>query len=219
MIDQDKLDSHQFAREIARQLQKGLWDYVPNQDSWNAKITALLAQAELWIHVETGKARGSGRRVEISGGFGGELHRFAPYGSYGKHKITVTATKSIPRICQDIERRILPDYLTDLQIAKERHAAHVQRMQGVAMATLKFAAILNLPPPEVNDSEEANFSVSFRHVESVYGDIRIKSKDVQIKLDYIPFHVAAMMLVPLGEWIRQQPDVEDEPAEDVPDVE
>ncbi len=189
--------THNLARDIAIYLG---WDYPPNQDGWSARIKNAVTQAELWVHIKH-------TRVVISAGFG-DLYDYAPYDARGKHRITCAATKTIPQIGKDITRRIFPDFYRDLQIAKERHAAHVERMQGVASATLKFAAILNMAPPEVSEKEQARFHMGF--VGEVRGDIQLDTKSVDIKLTDVPFHIAAMMFVPLGDYIKQHPK---EPAD------
>ncbi len=190
-------NTHQLAQDLARFMG---WDYLPGQDGWSAKIINPPTQAELWIHLEHG-------RVVISGGFG-ELHEYAPYEARSKHRITCAATKTISQIASDVARRIFPDYLRDLQIAKQGYAEHVERMKGLAIATMKFAAILNMPPPELDEKEEVRFHMGF--CGTLWGDVQIDTRSVDIKLTDVPFDVAAMMLVPLGEYIRLHPKEETE---------
>jgi hypothetical protein len=187
--------THTLAKDIADCLR---WHYPPNQDGWNARITNSATQAELWIHVEEGRLP-TDARVVISAGFS-DLTNYAPYDARGKHRITCTIAKTPPQIVKDITRRIFPDYLRDLQIAKERYAAHIARMQSVQQTAQQFAAILNLPTPEVKDDERARFSMY--DVKGIYGNIEVNSKDMDIALTDIPFDLAAMMLVPIGEYIR-----------------
>jgi hypothetical protein len=188
----NELDVHQKARDIAYALD---WHYPEPQDGWNARIVNPETHAELWIANDRGRCR-------ISGGFG-ELHKYLRYERHGKNEITVNPQKTPPQIVRDIRQRLLPDYLQDLGYCQQREQEHRARMQGIANAALKFAAILRMPPPEVSEDERARFHVPFSS--GVYGDVQIDSQSVDVKLTDVPFHVAAMMLVPLGEYIEQHP--------------
>jgi hypothetical protein len=214
MNDNAKNDARRFAKDIADCLK---WDFPPDQDGWSLKICNPQTQAMLWIHVEQ-VPRSQNTRVVISAGFG-DLTEYAPYDSRGKYRISCTSTKTPPQICNDIRRRIFPGYFADLQIAKERYAAHVERMKGLAIASLKFAAILNIPPIEPDNKEEVQLHLGFVTSEQLWGDVRIGTQDVDIKLTDVPFHVAAMMLVPLGEYIKAHPKERGEPEAEVCDAE
>jgi len=76
-------------------------------------------------------------------------------------------------------------------------------MKQVANTALHFGAILNVTPPEVDEQERVQFHLGF--VGSVWGHIEVDTQSVDLKLDGIPFDIAAMMLVPLGEYIAQHP--------------
>jgi hypothetical protein len=193
---------HQLARDIAEYLG---WTYAPGQDGWNAEITNPATQGILWIGIDNRDSRN--QRVVISTGFG-ELHEYAPYEARGGHRITCAATKTIPQICNDIRHRIYSAYLIDLQKARDNYAAHRERMQGLATAAMKFATILSVPPPELTEKEEVRFHLGYLTSEHLWGDIQIDTQSVDMKLTDVPFHVAAMMLVPLGEYIRLHPKQE-----------
>jgi hypothetical protein len=113
-----------------------------------------------------------------------------------------------PQIVKDIRRRLFPNYYRDLDICRTRHAEHLGRMKGVANAALHFGAILKVTPPEVDDQERARFHLGF--VGSVWGHIEVDTQSVDLKLDGLPFDIAATMLVPLGEYIAQHPKEKDE---------
>jgi hypothetical protein len=81
-------------------------------------------------------------------------------------------------------------------------------MKQVANATLHFGAILNVTPPEVDEQERVQFHLGF--VGNVWGHIEVDTKSVEMKIDDVPFDVAAMMLVPLGEYIKAHPKEKDE---------
>jgi hypothetical protein len=193
---------HQLARDIAEYLG---WSYNPDQDGWNAEITNGQSSGILWIGIDNKDSRN--KRVVISAGFG-DLHEYAPYDARGKHRITCSATKTIPQIANDIVHRLYPAYYKDLQQAKDNYAAHRERMKGLATAALKFAAILGVPPPEIGEKEELEFRVGYLTDEHLWGGIQIGTQDVDMKLTNVPFHIAAMMLVPLGEYIRLHPKQE-----------
>ncbi len=142
---------HQLARDIAEYLG---WSYAPSQDGWNAQITNGASSGILWIGIDNRDSRNP--RVTVSAAFG-DLQNYAPYEARGAHRITCSAKKTVPQICNDIVHRIYPAYYKDLQIAKDNHAAHRERMRGLATAALKFAAILSVPPPELTEKEEVRF--------------------------------------------------------------
>jgi hypothetical protein len=190
---------HELAQDLARFMN---WEYPPNQDGWNAKITNPTSGGELWIGIDNRDSRNP--RVTISAGFG-ELQEYSPYAARGTHRITCSAKKTVPQIANDIAQRIYPAYYQDLQKAKNNYAAHVERMKGLATAALKFAAILNVPNPELDEHEEVRFHLGFVGIENLWGDIQLDTRAVDMKLTDVPFHIAAMMLVPLGEYIRLHP--------------
>jgi hypothetical protein len=142
--------------------------------------------------------------VTVSAAFG-DLQSYAPYEARGAHRITCSAKKTVPQICNDIVHRIYPAYYQDLQKAKDNYAEHVERMKGLATAAMKFAAILSVPNPELDEKEEVRFHLGFVGIEHLWGDIQIDTRSVDMKLTDVPFHIAAMMLVPLGEYIRLHP--------------
>ena len=145
--------THAIAQDIA--YVQG-WHYPTPQDGWTAQIKNPDTKGELWIHVEDGRLPQDGR-VVISAGIG--FYRdYAPYDSRDKHRITCSIAKTPPQICNDIRRRIFPGYFRDLQIAKERYPAHVERLKGIAAAALKFAAILNMPAPESATKKKPGFT-------------------------------------------------------------
>ncbi len=84
-------------------------------------------------------------------------------------------------------------------------AHHRDRMRGLAIAAIKFSAILSMPPPELTEREEVRFHLGYLTSEHLWGDMQIDTQSVDMKLTDVPFHLAAMMLVPLGEYIRLHP--------------
>jgi hypothetical protein len=189
---------HQLARDIAQHLG---WSYALGQDGWNAQITNPNGGI-LWIGIKNENT--AYPFVTISAGFG-DLHEYTPYEARGKHRMNCTAKKTVPQICSDIKRRIYPAYFRDLKTAQDNYAAHRERMQGLATAAMKFSAILSVPPPELTEKEEVRFHLGYLTSEHLWGDIQIDTTSVDIKLTDVPFHIAAMMLVPLGEYIRLHP--------------
>jgi hypothetical protein len=189
---------HQLAYDLAHFMG---WHYPPNQDGWTAQLTNA-SGGTLWIGMENKDSRNP--RVTITTGFG-DLHEYAPYEARGGYRITCAATKTVPQIAKEIARRIYPEYYVSLQKAKDNYTAHRERMKGLATATLKFAAILNVPPPELTEKEEVRFHLGYLTSEHLWGDIEIDTRKVDIKLTDVPFHIAAVMLVPLGEYIRLHP--------------
>jgi hypothetical protein len=115
--------------------------------------------------------------------------------------------KTPPQIAKDITRRLLPEYYQDLQYVEQRHAEHLERMKQVANAALHFGAILQVAPPEVSEEERVRFHLGY--VGSIWGDVQVDEHSVDIKLDDVPFEIAAMMLVPIGEYIRAHPKERD----------
>jgi hypothetical protein len=192
---------HQLAQDLARFMG---WDYPPGQDGWNAYITNTNGGL-LWIGIENKDTRKA--RVTVSAGFG-DLHEYAPYEARGGHKITCSATKTIPQIANDIAHRIYPAYYADLTKAMDNYRAHRARMETLATTATKFAAILNIPPPELTEKEEVRFHLGYLTNEHLWGDIKIDVQSVDVTLTDIPFHIAATMLVPLGEYIRLHPKQE-----------
>ncbi len=193
----NEFDVHHKARDIAYALG---WRYPEPQDGWNARIENPGTHAQLWIGNERGRCR-------ISGGFG-ELHNYLRYERRGKNEITVNPLKTPPQIVRDIRNRLLPEYLQDLEYAKQRHAEHLERMKQVANVALHFGAILNVTPPEVGDDEQVRFHLGF--IGKIWGDIHINRECLDIKLTDVPFDLAAMMLVPIGEYIKRHPKEQDE---------
>ncbi len=190
------LNIHAIAQDIADVMR---WQYVEH-NGWNGKIENPATQAVLWIADDRG-------RVRISGGFG-DLYKYLRYERHGKNEITVSAKKTPPEMVNDIRRRLLPDYLKDLEYVKRRHVEHLERMKQVAQAALHFGAILNLTPPEVSEQEVCQFHLGF--VEKMWGHVEVDTQGVDIKITDVPFEIAAMILVPIGEYIRAHPKEKDE---------
>ena len=191
-------DVHGFARQLAQAMN---WTYDEAHDqSWTALIHEPGTKAELWIHDDRGRAR-------ISGGFD-VLQKYVRYERRGQNEITVDPKRPLVRIKADIERRLLPDYRTDLLYVQKCDAEHHARMKQVANAALHFGAILQVAPPEVSEEERVRFHLGY--VGSIWGDVQVDAQSVDIKLDDVPFEIAAMMLVPIGEYIRAHPKERDE---------
>ena len=127
-------DVHGFARQLAQVMN---WTYDEAHDqSWTALIHEPGTKAELWIHDDRGRAR-------ISGGFD-VLQKYVHYERRGQNEITVDPKRPLVRIKADIERRLLPDYRTDLLYVQKCDDEHHARMKQVANAALHFGAILQV---------------------------------------------------------------------------
>ena len=194
-------DVHGFARQLAQVMN---WTYDEAHDqSWTALIHEPGTKAELWIHDDRGRAR-------ISGGFD-VLQKYVRYERRGQNEITVDPKRPLARIKADIERRLLPDYRTDLLYVQKCDDEHHARMKQVANAALHFAAILQVAPPEVAEEERARFHLG--HIGCVYGTIEIDTHSVEMKLDDVPFALAAMMLVPIAEYVQRHQEPSEETDE------
>jgi hypothetical protein len=193
----NEFNVHHQAREIAYALG---WEYPEPQDGWNARIENPGTRAQLWIANERGRCR-------ISGGFG-ELHNYLRYERRGENQITVNPSKPIPQIVRDIRRRLLPAYFEDLEYCRKRRAEHLERMEQVAQTGAYFASILNVESPGAGDDEQVRLHLGY--IADIWGDVHISLQSVDLKLTNVPFNVAAMMLVPIGEYIKQHPKEQDE---------
>jgi hypothetical protein len=65
--------------------------------------------------------------------------------------------------------------------------------------------------PEVSEQENCQIRVGYHT--NIWGDIVVGNKDVDIRLTDVPFDLAAMMLVPLGEYLRQHKKEQSEDAD------
>jgi hypothetical protein len=189
-----------IAEELAPLLEPaGAWTVRERQPDQVRPIIDGPDGAELWLYPYGG-------RLEITGMYPDGWTKLSLYHAGGEcaesHKVTAAMDRPVKAIAGHVARKLLPDYLPDLAIMREKIAAHRKHENTGADNARQLREALRAPWDDsmsrYGKLEQIRWS---RHDVSPggYGDLRVSGDHVTFELA-LPFELALEVARVLATW-------------------
>lgn len=157
------------------------------ESGWNVPLDGP-DQARIFLSLDKG-------RVEVGGAY--PQGYYQALGSQERHEITVALTRGPEVIAREIERRLLPGYLTTLAEVKEKMRLDQEAKDMRQVAAERLVEVLSIPGVHLRDGELSWFS----DTPAGYGSARVNygGGTVAVEARSVTLEVAERILRVLAE--------------------